>query len=135
MDTTPSEHFYIYGLMSNFFIYVNFRASIMYVLVSGIVRPLMALCTSFIVVFLAILPCFLFQTNWKHIFWRSFTKLSWGLDSKMHKWISFDRISDFSTAALPSGVIVLSDQILNLFKFIFNNFVKIVIVVYCCMHF
>ena len=98
----------------NFFIHVNFRASIIYVLVSGIVRPLF---TSFIVVFLAILPCFLFQTNWKHIFWRSFTKLSGGSDSKIHKWISFNRISDFSMAALLSGVIVLSDQILNFYFF------------------
>ena len=56
MDTTPSEHFF------NFFIHVSFRARI-YVLISGIFRPLF---TSFIVVFLAVLSCFPFLTNWKH---------------------------------------------------------------------
>ncbi len=111
------EHFSIYGLISwTFFMHLSFTTR-KYVLISGIFRP--ALFTSFIVVFLAILSCFPFQTNWKHIFWTSFTKLSGGSGSKIHKWISFDGISDFSIATLPIRLIVLSDQILNsFFKFV-----------------
>ena len=41
--------------------------------------------------------------------------VSGGSGSKIHKWIGFNRISDFSIATLPRGVIVLSDQILNSF--------------------
>ena len=59
------------------------------------------------VTFLFILSCFLLQTNWNTVFCNASIRLSGGFGNKIHRWINLDKISDFRTATLPSGVICL----------------------------
>ena len=73
------------------------------------------------VTFLLILFCFLFHTNWNTVFCNASTRLSGGFGNKIHRWIILDKISDFRTATLPSGVICLFNH--TLYKaFISKNF-------------
>ena len=63
-------------------------------------------------IFLLILSCFLFHTNWNTVFCNPLTRLSGGFGNNIHRWIILDRINDFRTATLPSGVICLFNHTL-----------------------
>ena len=63
-------------------------------------------------IFLLILSCFLVHTNWNTVFCNSLTRLSGGFGNNIHRWIILDRINDFRTATLPSGVICLFNHTL-----------------------
>ena len=63
----------------------------------------------------------LFHTNWNTVYCNAPTRLSGGFGNKIHRWIILDKISDFRTATLPSGVICLFNHTLYN-AFISKNF-------------